>query len=99
MYALAYPSAYVCLSYPSLTKHTYVGRPTHPPPRMHIFLFILLLICPPLFCDSTLPFVPGWEKLASSLASPIEQDDLQAARRVGAVTENQVDPPLIVFHG
>lgn len=96
MYALAYPSVHV---FPFSRQTHIVGLPTHPPPRMHIFLFILLLICPPLFCDSTLPFVPGWEKLASSLASPIEQDDLQAARGVGAVTENQVDPPLIVFHG
>lgn len=94
-YSFTCPSVHVCVPFPSLTKHTSINLPTHPPPHTHPPFYTLTHLS--THCSVT-PHCCLWVREASSLASPIEQGDLQAARGVGAVTKDQVDPPLIVFH-
>lgn len=95
-YSFTCPSVHVCVSFPSFTKHTSINLPTHPPPHTHPPFYTLTHLS--THCSVT-PHRCLWVREASSLALPIEQGDLQAARGVGAVTKDQVDPPLIVFHG
>lgn len=97
MYPFAYLSVHVSMSFhhsPSTHSSIYL---THPPPHVPVFLSILLLIHP--LSTHVIPHCCLWVGEASPLSSPIEQTDFQAARGVGAVTKNQMNPPLIVFHG